>query len=530
MSLALLMLTGGTAFSQTQAGDTPDPPQTIQEEPTVSADQGGVVERGMSRDHRGQPKFSAPPKTTAPSQVTPAPIVRDHRQQPGGTTSSAPVAAAQGAPPPIGPPDPVAPVQELPIHLTITNLRDKNGKNIGVRGQVDTAIAAVNANMAQQTSIRAKILVESFTVYGPNMSATTYTDRPNQRYVAIPYMVGYKVYDVQKNIKGEWFNTSVTRKISHSITIQMFCDKWETGKGALKLVAKIDRPYMDPNQGGTLEQVVNFFLNGHLTDFIDSQVRQQISVIPITNGSTNLPFACNALSRDQGAANTPTDDLVVYSDHRAPGSVVTGTTALNQISVNLVGLRRLVAHDLYGAVLYQASEAPALEFYANSQHFYLPLSPIQEGQQIPLNAQPLRMNPPGNNEPLVLVANIIQNVAVNTQPTDSAFLVLGKTMNYGNGTRTIRIPKFYIVQANPKTGAKPYKVPVDAYELTVQITAPGNLSADPGLGTSPTPGTVKPGLFNQAIQGTIMKRGVEGEQPETESGTPEGGAPPPTAP
>jgi hypothetical protein len=420
----------------------------------------------------------------------------------------------------------------------ITNLRDKNGKNIGVRGQVDTAIAAVNANMAQQTSIRAKILVESFTVYGPNMSATTYTDRPNQRYVAIPYMVGYKIYDVQKNIKGEWFNTSVTRKISHSITIQMFCDKWETGKGALKLVAKIDRPYMDPNQGGTLEQVVNFFLNGHLTDFIDSQVRQQISVIPITNGSTNLPFACNALSRDQGAANTPTDDLVVYSDHRAPGSVVTGTTALNQISVKLVGLRRLIAHDRNGALLYQPSEAPALDFYANSQHFYLPLSPIQEGQQIPLNAQPLMMNRPGNNEPLVLVANIIQNVAVNTQPTDSAFLVLGKNINYGTGTQTIRIPKFYTVQANPKTGAKPYKVPVDAYELTVQITAPGNLSADPGLGTTPTPGTVKPGLFNQAIQGTIMKRGIEGEQPDnstvehplTESGTPEGGALPPAAP
>lgn len=529
MGFVVWVLGGGIAFPQTPGVDTPDPPQTIQEESSTSPDQGEVIERGVIRDHRGQPKVFAPPRKTAPSQVAPAPIVRDHRQQTAPTTSPTTAISAQGAPPAIGPPAPVAPVKELPIDLMITNLKDATGKNIGVRGQVDTAIAAVNANAAQQTSVRAKIRVDSFTIYGAGMSATTYTDRPNQRFVNIPYMVGYKVYDVQKKVAGSWVATSVTRTLSQSISIQMFCDRWETGKGSLKLVTKIARPYMEPNQG-IFEQVVDFFVNGHLTDFVDSQVRQQLNAIPIKNGSTNLPFACNTLSADKIDVATTKDDIIVYSDHLAPGSAVTGTTALNQISVKLVGLRRLVAHDLHGAVLYQPSEAPALEFYANSQHFYLPLSPIQEGQQILLNAQPLRMNPPGNNEPLVLVANIIQNVAVNTQPTDSAFLVLGKTMNYGNGTQTIRIPKFYIVQANPKTGAKPYKVPIAAYELTIQITGPGNLSADPGLGTTTTPGTVNPRFFNQAIQGTIMKRGIEGEHPKTEAETSESGVPAPSSP
>ena len=415
------------------------------------------------------------------------------------------------APPAIGPPAPVAPLKELPIDLMITNLRDTTGKNIGVRGQVDSAIAAVNANAANQTNVRALIRVDSFTVYGANMSTTTYTDRPNQRYVNIPYMVGYTVYHVQKNVAGEWFDTSVTRKLSQSITIQMFCDRWETGKGSLKLVTKIDRPYMESNQG-TLEQVVDFFLNGHLTDFIDRQVRQQINAIPIKNGSTNLPLVCNTLGADKIDVATTKDDVIVYSDHQPRTVVTTDITAVNRVSVKLMSLKRLVAHDLRGAVLYQPTEAPALEFYANSQHTVIPLSPMQEGQQIALTAQPLTMRVPGHNDPLVLVANIIQNVAVGTLPTDSAFAVFDKSMNYGNGTRTIRIQKPYIVPADPRTGAKPYRVPVDAYELTVQITG-GNPMADSGGGTAPTPGTVKPGVLNLGIQSTIMKRGIDGEQP-----------------
>ncbi len=497
---------GGIALSQ--PADTPNSPPAIQEESSSSNEQGEIVERGITRrDHRGQPKVLAPPTSTSPSQSSPVPLVRDHRLQPGGTTSSAPVSLSQGAPPPIGPPDPVAPVKDLPIHLLITNARDAAGNNIGVRGQVDRAVAAANANAAQQTSVRAKIKVESFTFYGAQMSATTYTDRPNHRYVRIPYMVGYKVYDVKKNVSGSWVSTSVTRQLSQSITIQMFCDRWETGKGSLKLAAKIDRPYMDPNQGGTLEQVVNFFLNGHLTDFIDSQVRQQINSISIQNASTNLNLDCNALGRDKGDIETPTDDLILYS-YTIPKPTL--PTINSQLSLTLQSIKRLAAHNLQGQPLYAATETPTLEVFANQRLAVVQLPSLQEGQQVPVAATPIVLPVAGLTNLSVLV-NVRQP---NITQVDSTTRVYGQNVSYGHGTQTIRVPKAYWTQANPKTGVKPQQIFVDAYELTFRINAPGNLTADPGLGTSPTLGTVKPGLFNQAIQVTIMKRGVEGEQPD----------------
>lgn len=90
----------------------------------------------------------------------------------------------------------------------------------------------------------------------------------------------------------------------------------------------------------------------------------------------------------------------------------------------------------------------------------------------------------------MLIANVIQNVAVGTQPTDSAFLVFGKDTNFGNGTQKIRIQKSYSTPADPKTGAKPLRTFVDAYELTVQVNAA--LSVLPVLNASqentPLPG------------------------------------------
>lgn len=53
VSLVVWVLMGKTAFSQTQAGDTPDPTSTVQEEPGTAEEQGEVIERGiMRRDHR----------------------------------------------------------------------------------------------------------------------------------------------------------------------------------------------------------------------------------------------------------------------------------------------------------------------------------------------------------------------------------------------------------------------------------------------------------------------------------------------
>ena len=115
---------------------------------------------------------------------------------------------------------------------------------------------------------------------------------------------------------------------------------------------------------------------------------------------------------------------------------------------------------------------------------------MQEGQQVAINAPPLALAASGLSSLSILV-NIRQ---ANGTQVDSATQVYGQNVNYGNGTKTILVKKFYTKQANPLTGAKPQQIPVDAYELTYLIQAPVGLVANPTVGTGPTTGTVKPGL------------------------------------
>lgn len=499
--LTAWVLVGGMALSQ--PADTPEPPPAIQEKSSSSNDQGDVVERGINRrDHRGRPKVFAPPKTTAPSQVAPSPIVRDHRQQAGETTSPTSAASARGASPPLGPPPATTPVHDIGINFLITSQ---------MRNQIDQIVTQANASAAQQTSVRAKIKVESFKTFGAGLSATQFTDRPNHRFVRIPYMVGYKVYDVKKNVGGAWIPTTVTRSLSQSIGIHIFCDKWETGNGTIKLQTDIQPLYMENSQG-TAEQVVDFFLNGHLTQFIDGMVRQQLKQIPMTDGAANLPFQCRSLGANKHQTNDPVDDTVDFNRPNTVRPTTQTQTMLNRVSVKFVSLKRLPAKNMSGQPLYNALESPALEVYANFQHHFLPLQGIQEGQVIPLNIPTISMPKPTGNQFLLILANVIQGQAVGSQPTDSAYRVFPKETNYGNGTQVLTISKSFWEPPKPPLQPKPTQHFRDAYELTVHISGAGPMTADPGMGTTPTPGTVKPGIFNKVFQGTIMKRGVEGDQ------------------
>jgi hypothetical protein len=392
------------------------------------------------------------------------------------------VEIAQAVPPPLGPPAPRAPIQDLGVQAILTSL---------LKGQIDSVIAATNAQAATNPDVHAKVSW-SYRVFGPGLRETQYSDRPNERFVSVPYSISYTVYDIQKHTAVGWVGVPVERHISQSIDLNVSCDRWQTGQGNLKLVAAAQKPYLE-NEQGTLEQVVNFFLAGTLTNFIDSKVRQQL---PGAFASiANLPGKCDALGAYPGNLSDPRDDTIQWSFHPR----LTVPTVYNQVSVKLLSLKRLVAHDRNGAVLYKPVEAPTLEFYANYQHYFVPLQSLQEGQQVALNAPPLVLNRPGDTESLVLITNVIQNVAIGTQSTDSAFRVFGRATNFGNGTQTIRVKKTYWEKANPQTGAKPYPVYVDAFELTFQVNAglagvvspPGTIPPRPG-GVSP--GTVAPGM------------------------------------
>lgn len=425
------------------------------------------------------------------------------------------VGIAQAVPPPLGPPI----------------LTASTGTDIGVSGfftpivrtAVNTAITSTNNNINAMvangtTKVKAQVSLSNFTVFAPSLMATQYPDRQNERYVWIPYMVEILIHDIAVNTGGAWVGVPVERKISQTIYMNTFCDQWQTGQGHLKVVADVQRAYLEDEQG-TLEQVVNFFLLDLVTPYIDSQVRAQLP--GSSNISVTLPGQCDSLGADAGNPNDLTDDKVLFSYHPRRVVATTGLTPFNQVSVKLLSLKRLVAHDMQGAVLYQSVETPALELYANFQHYYAPLSSLQEGQQLTLNVPPLTLTRPGDSDLLVVISNIIQNLP-SSVAKNSAFTVFDRSTNFGNGTQTIRIQKSYWVQANPKTGAKPYQVYVDAYELAFQVNAPQPLM---NPGTSAGTGTIAPGTVAPIMTVPIMPRGVEGEQPSEPapgtSGSPE---------
>jgi hypothetical protein len=433
------------------------------------------------------------PAPTKPPAVPTKPLVTD-----------VVVMAKTAAPPPLGPPAPTDPKGDISVFGVLTPL---------VKGQVNQALTNINTMAGKGPDVRAQVSLSDFKGWSPWLDATQYPDRPNEHFVRVPYMMTFYVHDIQKHTSVGWVGVPVERHISLAINMFTFCDKWQTGQGNLKLVSDVQKPYLENDQG-TLEEVVNFFVANTLTSYIDSQVRQQLT--QPANTSVNLPGQCDALGAFAGQANDPTDDTIQFSFHKPRTVVATGgLTVFDTVTVKLLSLKRLAAHDMHGAVLYNPVEAPALEFYANYQHYYAPLSSLQEGQQVTLNVPPFALPRPGGSDILVLISNIIQNVAINTQPTDSAFRVFDKGTNFGNGTQTIRIQKSYWVQANPQTGAKPYQIYVDAYELTFQVNA-----AQPSVidATVTGPGTVGPGgtttgTIKSGRSTTIMPRGIEADQP-----------------
>jgi hypothetical protein len=320
-------------------------------------------------------------------------------------------------------------------------------------------------------------------------------DRSNELYARIPYMVTYLVYDVDKHTDVGWVPTTVTRRLSQSITLSVSCDRWETGNGALKLGVAIDRPYLEDNQG-TVEQVVDFFVAGHLTSFIDGQVRQLVNAIPIAGGAGSLGLQCNALGADAGVPETRKYDVVRYSFNATrPTLPLVGS----ELSVTLDSIKRLAAHDQQGRVLYAASETPTLEVFANQLRVSVALPAMQEGQQVPVKAAPLVL-PTAGLATLALLVNVRQAAGAQV---DSASQSHGASDNFGNGPQTIRVRKSYWTQANPAAGVKPQQQWVDAYELAFHVNAPGKpVFANPGVSPpAPTPpsralpATVKPGAL-----------------------------------
>lgn len=395
--------------------------------------------------------------------------------------------AAHAVPPPLGPPLPKAPAQDLSVKILFSNR---------LKVEIGNVVTGLNEALAKRSDFRAKVSV-SFREFGASRAATQRPDRPNEHYVRMPFIVSYRVDDVQKHTSVGWVSVPGHRKISQSIGLQLFCDRWHTGQGSLKLVTDIDPLYLEDSQG-LAESAVDFFLNGHLTNAIDSSIRQVLRTVSIPNITADVPFACNTLGPNQFGTPDPADDLIEFNQPvKMPKIVsVAATMAVSeQVNVQLVTLKRLPAKSLRGGVLYSEVESPGLQFFANFSEKFLTLPAMREGDVISLDPKAITLSRPKGSDLLVVIANVIQNVAIGTEPTDTAFMVFDSSTNFGAGNQVLKIRKVYTMPPSPPLN-KPTFNYVDAYELTVKITAlqptvhPG-MTSDPGTTTPPDPGTVR---------------------------------------
>ena len=355
---------------------------------------------------------------------------------------------AQPYPPAQGPPNTSAP-GGLPTSIITSLLQSK------IQEVVDSTNAHIKHDEAS-TSVKATV---SFTkkVYEPGISITTYTDRPNQRVVRIYFSINYTISNIH------WHGIPYFgRTLYQSITVDISCNNWFTTQGAIKISSNIEQPHIDGHSFG--EEVLEFFFGHTITSFVDGKIR---SMLPAAFQTVvNLPLHCNCLGVDPGTAPAYDDGEIRFSYVKPPFKIL---TPYNSVIVTLQSIKRLNARNASGTILYNPVEDIQLEVYANQEMRSAVLDDMKEGEERSLNAEPITLQRPKDNEVLVLIANIIQLPAFE----DSRFVIYNSTVNFGNGVQTIIVQKSYWTTIKLPDGStsKPIEVKVDAYEIKVKVQA-----------------------------------------------------------
>lgn len=382
------------------------------------------------------------------------------------------LSSGQGFPPAQGPPAPStsAPFFELGIQGMLTP---------ALKDTIAQQLAEMNATLAARTDYRAKVSLEKVLVWAPGLTQTAFTDRPNHRYVSVPYRLEFKIYDIQwadtkvncnvpnpplgcPKIHGQidWDTYPWDRTVSVSVEAKNFCLGWESGTGHIQIVAEPQQPYLDPDTHFT-EDFVNFILGGQLVPFINSKLKQAL-VKPGGFSQILSLTKCNTLQAFPGDPNTLSDDSIRWSEpetsfpSRTPG-----------VTVRPTRVKRLKARRLEGGILYDALEAPAFEFWSGFRRWFIDLPPMMEEQEVALAAPAIEVSPRlTSSMSLVVVANTFHK-----HITESNFRVFSKISNYGHGTQKLVISKSYWRTGVPPLN-KPVRYTVPAYEVTFEVHDP----------------------------------------------------------
>ncbi len=337
-----------------------------------------------------------------------------------------------------------------------------NGVLLGIQKGVDSANAHI-ARDANSTGISAHVSFTA-TVNQPNLLPTQNITTPNENQVWNAFIVTYNVTDIRYH-GIPYFD----RQIGQSIDVFTRCSGWFTTHGALTTTTSLQPAYLDGPSFS--EEALNFFIANTLTNLMDSKLRGSLPGAGGTVDTISL-VPCGCLGLDPGSASKNyVDGAILFS---LPPKLTVATTAFNQASVTLQRIRRLQARG-NGGILYLPSEDLRLNVYVNQTLRSIEVLGMKEGDDRALNVQPVSFPKPSGDATVVVIGNTVQELE--SDLTDSQFMVFGKAQNFGNGVQKLTIQKVYWTQPQTLPGGqrtKPLKNYVDAYELTFQVSIPTN--------------------------------------------------------
>ncbi|HLK49613.1 MAG TPA: hypothetical protein VKT49_15830 [Bryobacteraceae bacterium] len=289
----------------------------------------------------------------------------------------------------------------------------------------------------------------SYDTWSPSMFQTQNQDRPNEFFVKMPYILSYTA---SVPLVG-----GLT--ITQALDVDVYCEGWQTGKGALTIRQVLYPPYFDQNQYSIAAEILQ--IPGLVNPYVEAALAQ----LPSGTNTSTTSQACYSLGVSGDA----------YLVDLSPTHRVTAVSSLlPEIGVRVLQVTRS------SSSAYEPLETPHLDVWAGYSEMHLDLPPMVPGQSfVPTTNAVVQTPVPPSGGQLVLIADITYT---GMTQEDSTFAVFGASSNFGNGTQTLTTQKSWFMPA--QNGNKPYKVYVNGYDVTLQVTAPVNVLT---TGTVSTP-------------------------------------------
>jgi hypothetical protein len=351
--------------------------------------------------------------------------------------------------PPLGPPNETVDRYDVPS-VALLDI---------VQHELQAAIDTTNATLkdkADGTTVSA-LPVQS---WPPFMLPTQYTNRPNEWYAKLSTSIGLQVHI------PHWFD----RQIYLPLDLNVFCAGWAEGNGKIQ----IDPIFGPPSfEGGSwLEDAPGLSL---IRDWVNNSVRYGFG-LPATTQTILARDLCVSLGVSVQGTDAKTSAIIFnrpVASNPVHGHPIE-TPLQPTVEVSFSELKRLVARDMHGNVLYNPTENIILQTYADFTDRESPVLTMHENDQVTLSLAPIVFKAPFL-DPLVVLANI--NQTTSGVQEDSAWVAWPRSTNFSPGTHTLTVTKSYFVppgSPGSRPGqTKPETVTVPAYELTYSVAYHG---------------------------------------------------------